>query len=127
MFVDNMLVCLFPAALWPPGGEISDLLALLCVMFSCIFCQFSILWFLGSGVVLDCIDSGSLPSSLLDVLLSFEISVYLSKQCEPDEMSRALCCISSGSSLFANVFVWVFQNTRGSWHVDRLHCIKFSL
>ena len=36
-------------------GEGTGLLALLCVMFSCVFCYFPI-WCPGSGVVLDCFD-----------------------------------------------------------------------
>ena len=43
--------------------ERDDLLALLCDVFLC-FCHFPI-WCSGSGVVLDCIDSWSLPSFLL--------------------------------------------------------------
>ena len=39
-----------------PCWEVADLLALLCVMFSCVFCHFPIRC-PGSGVVLDCIDS----------------------------------------------------------------------
>ena len=36
--------------------ERADFLALLYVMFSCVFCHFPI-WYPGSGVVFDCIDS----------------------------------------------------------------------
>ena len=43
--------------------ERTDLLALLCVVFL-VFCHFPI-WFLGSVVVLDCIDFWVLPSALL--------------------------------------------------------------
>ena len=44
--------CSFVIICW----ERADLLALLCVMFPCIFVTFS-LWFLKLGVVLDCINS----------------------------------------------------------------------
>ena len=40
-----------------------NLLYLLCLMFSCVFCDFP-MWCPGSGVVLGCMDSSSLPSSL---------------------------------------------------------------
>ena len=46
--------------LWP----CQKVLTLLCVMFLCVFCHFSI-WFLGSRVVFDCIDSSFVPSYLL--------------------------------------------------------------
>ena len=50
--------------------KMADLLALLCVMLSCVL-SLSI-WCLGSKVVLDCIDSSSLPSSLLIYLTTKE-------------------------------------------------------
>ena len=40
MFVFIMLSCLFLTALWSPAGEKSDLLALSCVIFSCVFVTF---------------------------------------------------------------------------------------
>ena len=54
MFVFVMLSYLFLAALWSPFGKRTDLLALLCVVFSSVFVT---VWYLGSSVVLDCIDS----------------------------------------------------------------------
>ena len=55
MFV--MLSCLFLAALWSPAGKGKSqyLGSLVCDVCSCV-CAFS-MWCLGSGVVLDCIDS----------------------------------------------------------------------
>ena len=50
-----MLSRLFIAALWSPAGKgLTSLL--LFVMFNCVFLTFP-LWYAGSGVVLDCIDS----------------------------------------------------------------------
>ena len=50
-----MLLCLFIAALWSPAGK--GLTSwLLFVMFNCVFYHFP-LWYPGSGVVLDCINS----------------------------------------------------------------------
>ena len=66
-------VCLSYAVLSVPCNlvitcrERADLLALLFVMFSSVFCHFHI-WCPGLGVVLDYIDSWSQPSSLLWVL-----------------------------------------------------------
>ena len=59
LFVIYVLSCLFTAALWSPAekGLVSWL--------SCV-CHFP-MWCPGSGVVLDCIYSGYLPSSLLGV------------------------------------------------------------
>ena len=57
-----ILFCLFCAALCHQLRS-DSLLALLCVMFSCIFCLFSI-WRPGSGAVPECISSWSFPSSL---------------------------------------------------------------
>ena len=54
-----MLSGLLIAALWLPAGNVS----LVCDVFLC-FCHFH-MWRPGSGVVLDCIDSCSLPSYLL--------------------------------------------------------------
>ena len=54
-FVFVMLSRLFIAALWLPAGKVVTS-CLLFVMFNCVFCQFPI-WYPGSGVVLDCIDS----------------------------------------------------------------------
>ena len=51
-FVFVMLSCVFIAALCSPAGERTDLLALLYV----VFWHFP-MWFPGSGLVLDCIDS----------------------------------------------------------------------
>ena len=42
-------------ALWSPVGKGADLLALVCGVKLC-FCYFP-MWYPGSGVVLDCIDS----------------------------------------------------------------------
>ena len=64
------MFCLCHTILSVPGSLVAtcwkraDLLALLCVMFSWWFCHFPI-WSPGSGVVLDCFASRSLPSSLL--------------------------------------------------------------
>ena len=55
-FVSIMLSRLFIAALWPPAGKGPTSY----VMFSCVFVNFP-----GPGVVLDYIDSLSLPSFLL--------------------------------------------------------------
>ena len=46
---------LFIAALWSPEGKWTDLLVLVCVVYRD-FCYFPI-WYPGTGVVLDCIDS----------------------------------------------------------------------
>ena len=62
-FVFVMISCLFIAALWSPAGRGLTSWLLVCDVFLC-FCHFT-MWCPGSGVVLDCIDSGSLPSSLL--------------------------------------------------------------
>ena len=46
--------------------EKDDLLALMCVMFSCVLSHSHMtIWWPGSDVVLNCIDSWSLPTSLL--------------------------------------------------------------
>ena len=59
-----MLSRLFIAALWSVTcWERADLLALVCDVLSC-FCHFP-MWYPGSGVVLGCIDSRSLPPFLL--------------------------------------------------------------
>ena len=58
-FVFVMLSCQFIAALRSSAGERANILALLCVMFFCVFVTFP------CGVLLDCIDSWSLPSYLL--------------------------------------------------------------
>ena len=67
----NLTLCLScfrvcSAALWSPAGKMADFFALVC------FCHFSI-WYPGSGVVLACIDSSSLPSFLLLLTNSFVI------------------------------------------------------
>ena len=57
-YQQHMFSCLLIAALWSP-----NLLALMYLqVFSC-FCHF-LIWCPGSGVVLDCINSWSLPSNL---------------------------------------------------------------
>ena len=48
--------------------ERADLLAVLYVMFSCVFCHFPT-WCPGSGVVFDCINSCYFLSSLLEILM----------------------------------------------------------
>ena len=65
MFV--MLLCLVYAALLSPAGEglIFWLLWLLCLF---CFCHFPT-WCPGSGVVLDCIDSLSLPPFLIHYIV----------------------------------------------------------
>ena len=47
-YVSVMLSCLFIAALWSPACEIANLLALLCVMFYCVFVTLpcGVLWYL---------------------------------------------------------------------------------
>ena len=56
------LSCLFLAPLWLPDGKgLASLLSRVFLM--CFFFHFPI-WCLGSGVVLHCIDSWPLPSSL---------------------------------------------------------------
>ena len=50
-----MLSRLFIAAVWSPAGERTDPLVLVCDVLLC-FCHFP-MWYSGSGVVLDCIDS----------------------------------------------------------------------
>ena len=63
-FVSVMLAVLsVHCSLVVSSWERADLLALVCDVFLC-FYHFP-MWCPGSGVVLDCIDSGSLPSSLL--------------------------------------------------------------
>ena len=61
-FVFDMLSCLFIAALWSPVEKklIFWLSSVWCFI---VICRFPI-WCLGSGVVLDCIDSWSLPPYL---------------------------------------------------------------
>ena len=59
-----MLLRLFIAALWSPAGKgLTSCYCLWCLLY---FCYFS-MWYAGSGVVLDCIVSWSLPSFLLYV------------------------------------------------------------
>ena len=58
-----MLSRLFIAALWSSAGKELTFWHLF-VMFNCIFYYFP-MWYPGSGVVLDCIVSRSLPSFLL--------------------------------------------------------------
>ena len=55
-----MLWRLFIAALWSPAGKKADLLLVIFI----VLCDF-LMWYPGSGVVLDCIISCSLPSFLL--------------------------------------------------------------
>ena len=55
-FVFVTLSYLFIAALWSPAGKRANILALLYVMFSCVFVTFP-LWCPRSGEVLDCLDS----------------------------------------------------------------------
>ena len=63
-FVYVVLSCLFIVALWSPAGSGSWRLgSLVCGVFLC-FWHF-LMWSPGSGVVFECIDSRSLPSSLL--------------------------------------------------------------
>ena len=58
-----MLSCLLIAALWSLARKgLTSLLSWICG--SLVFCHFT-MWCPGSGVVLDCIDSCSLPYSLL--------------------------------------------------------------
>ena len=61
-FMSVVLSCLFIAALWSPA-EKANLLALVCNIFLC-FLHFP-MWCPGSGEILDCIDSWSLPSSFV--------------------------------------------------------------
>ena len=62
-YLSVILSCLFLAALWPPSGKgLTSWLS--CMWCFLVFCHFPI-WCPGSGVVFDCIDSLSLPSSLL--------------------------------------------------------------
>ena len=69
VFVFAILSCLCHAALWSPAwkeltsSSVSDI-------FLCI-CHFPIRY-PGSGVVLDCIDSRSLPPSLLCIAYTFQ-------------------------------------------------------
>ena len=58
-FVFVMLSCLFSAALWSPAGK-GMISWLSCVWSFVVFCHFPV-WCPASGVVLDCIDSPSLP------------------------------------------------------------------
>ena len=61
-----MFSWLFIAALWLPAGKgLTSWLSL--VMFYCVLVTFP--WYPGSNVVLDCIDSGSLPPFLLFLTL----------------------------------------------------------
>ena len=73
MFVCDMLSCLLLAALWSPAGK-----GLTYVMFSCVFCHFPI-WCPGSGVVLGCIDSWSLPTLLLLYIVFCSIFIWVCK------------------------------------------------
>ena len=57
---------LFLSAFWSTAGKSADQLSLLYVMLSCVY-HFPI-WCPGSDVVLDCIVSRPLPSSLLCIL-----------------------------------------------------------
>ena len=70
--------------------EGADLLALVGDLY-CIFCFFP-LWYPGSGMVFDCIVSGSLPSFLLSLHL------------------RAICFILQNISLFPGLVTTVFSN-----------------
>ena len=64
-FVFVLFSCQFIAALLSTAEERAELLDLLCVIFYC-FCHFP-MWWPGSGVMLDCIDSLSLPYFLLSL------------------------------------------------------------
>ena len=61
--------------------ERADLLALLYVMFSCcfFFVIYFPMWCPGLGVALECIDSGSLPSSFLSCCVSFIYIIFSKK------------------------------------------------
>ena len=62
-FVFVMHSCLFSAALWSPAGKgLTSCLS--CVLSFVVFCHFFV-WYPASGVVLDCIDSRSLPPYLM--------------------------------------------------------------
>ena len=75
-FVFVMLSNLFIAALWLPAVKgLTSWLS--CVWCFTVFCHFP-MWCPGSGVVLDCIDSWSLPSFLL-----WSVIVVFSDQIEP--------------------------------------------
>ena len=57
-FVDHFWIfifCVFIAALWSPAGKGWPIGSLVCEVLLC-FCQFP-MWYPGSGVLLDCIDS----------------------------------------------------------------------
>ena len=58
-----LCICLFFAALWSPAGKgLNSWLS--CVLCFLVFCHFPI-WCFGSGMVNDCIYSGSMTSCLL--------------------------------------------------------------
>ena len=67
MFVFVMLSCQLIAALWSPAGKKANILALLYVVFSCVFdtCPCGAL---GRVQVIDCIDSSSLHSYLFKMI-----------------------------------------------------------
>ena len=62
-FLFVMLSCLFIVALRSPARKGWSHGSLVCDVFLC-FCHFP-MWCPGSGMVLDCIDNGYLPSYLL--------------------------------------------------------------
>ena len=68
-----------PCSLVVTCWERADLLAPLCVVFPCVFCFFPI-WCLGSGVILDWIDSWSLPSSVLSVIFIIHRAYFKDKK-----------------------------------------------
>ena len=68
-----MLSRLFIAALWSPDGK--GLTSWLLMVFLLYFYYFP-MWYPGSGVVLDCIVSWSLPSFLLKMRAKFDYMIY---------------------------------------------------
>ena len=93
--------------------ERADLLPPLCVLFSCVFCHFPISC-PRSGVVLDCIDSRSLPSFLLLLAMhSNLIRQYVTLK------QRVFFSISGSCQLHVLIKEYVLVT-----HLTHIHCIS---
>ena len=104
--------CSFVTTCW----QRADPLAVLRVMFLCFFdMPIRCLW---SVVVLNCIDSWSLPSSILlsfpNIIISFSLKVDFdwANSADPDEMPH-YAAFHLGPSLFAKVPVYGFWFSKG--------------
>ena len=88
--------CIFLAALWSPTGKSWPLSSLACDVFLCSW-NFPI-WYLESGMVLDCIDSWFLPSFYLMYRIPFD-TVNITNPLYSDWFSYYIDTVSMGLSL----------------------------